>query len=251
MNRHVPRDSARSIAQSDLGSTSGLGSPLRALCALAGAGLLLGCGGGNRVVVIEPPVNVQEVVLRAESNERLQVPQQVVFDWAMNERGGARVDGQGVARMEPPFRARLDLFLGNGEPAGAAAMVDDDLRLPTNMPPSVLPPPNLLWGALGVFRPGLGTALLGAERDGDRMLVRYGLPGDAQAVYRLFQGRIEQVEVLRGGSVVQRLTVERDELGVPTEALYRDLVEVTELKMTRTSVAQTEPFPADIWMPFF
>lgn len=224
---------------------------VRSGAALGAVIALAACGGSGRVVVIEAPINVQEVVLRAESSERLRVPQQVVFDWAMAERGGARVDGQGVARMEPPFRARLDLFLGNGEPAGAAAIVEDDLRLPTGMSPNVLPPPHLLWGALGVFRPGLGTGLLGAERDGEYMLVRYSLPGNSEAIYRLADGRIQQVEVMRDGSVVQRLTLERDELGVPVEALYRDLVEVTELKLTRTSVAQTEPFPSDIWTPFF
>jgi hypothetical protein len=201
------------------------------------------------VVIIEAPINVQEIVLRLETSERLETPLRVVFDWEMAERGGARVDGRGAARLEPPFKARLDLFLGNGEPAGSASLVDDDLRLPTQMPPSVLPPANLLWSALGVFRPGLGTALLGAERVDGRIDVRYGLPGGEEAVYRLLDGRIERVEVSRDGTVVQRLTVERDALGVPTEAVFRDLVDVRELRLTRSSVAQTEPFPPDIWRP--
>lgn len=222
----------------------------RLLALGVGAAVLGSCGGPGQVVIVEAPLNVQELVLRVETGERLQTPLRVVFDWEMAERGGARVDGRGAARLEPPYKARLDLFLGNGEPAGAASLVDDDLRLPTQLPPSVLPPPNLLWAALGVFRPGLGTALLGAERvEGGRIDVRYGLPGDEVAVYRLLDGRIERVEVTRGGTVVQRLTVERDALGVPVEALFRDLVDVRELRLIRESVAQTEPFPADIWRP--
>lgn len=205
------------------------------------------CGPG-RVVVIEPPVNAQEIVSRLESRERLTVPLRVVFDWEMSEQG-VRVDGRGSARMEPQFKARLDLFLGNNEPAGSAAAVDDDLRVPTEFPPQVLPPVNLLWSALGVFRPGLGTALLGAERVEGGVHLSYGLPGGDTAVYRLVDGLIERVEVFREGTVVQRLTLERDDLQIPIEAVYRDLVDVLELRLVRESVAQTEPFPSDIWMP--
>lgn len=222
------------------------GSAVAAVVGLA-AVATAACGPG-RVVVLEPPVNAQEVVARLEANERLQYPQQVIFDWEMSEQG-VRVDGQGLARLEPPFKGRLDLFLGNNEPAGRAAVVEDDLRIPADLPPQVLPPANLLWSALGVFRPGLGTALLGAERVDGGVHVRYGLPGGAEAVYRLVEGRIVRIEVVRDRSVVQRLTVERDALQIPVEAVYRDLVEVRELRLVRQSVARTEPFPPDIWRP--
>lgn len=222
----------------------------RGVAHLAGLLALLtatACSSG-RVVVLEPPVNAQEVVSRLEAGERLNVPMRVVFDWEMSEQG-VRVDGRGSARMEPAFKARLDLFLGNNEPAGSAAAFEDDLRIPTNLPPQVLPPVNLLWSALGVFRPGMGTALLGAERVDGAIHLTYGLPGGDRAVYRVVEGRIVRVEVSRGGSVIQRLTLERDEMQVPVEAVYRDLVEVRELRLVRESVAQTEPFPPDIWMP--
>jgi len=221
----------------------------RALALGAFSVALASCGGRQQVVIIEAPINVQEIVLRLETTERLTTPLRVVFDWEMSERGGARVDGRGAARLEPPFKARLDLFLGNGESAGSASVVEDDLRLPTQMPPSVLPPPNLLWSALGVFRPGMGTALNGAERIDGLMHVRYGLPSGEEVVYRLLEGRIDQIEVKREGTVIQRLTLERDALGVPVEALFRDLVDVRELRLTRSTVAQTEPFPPDIWRP--
>ncbi len=210
--------------------------------------LAAGCGGPGRVVIVEAPINAQELAVRLEANERLRTPTRVVFGWEMSEQG-VRVDGRGSARLEPPYKGRLDLFLGNGEPAGSASVIDDDLRLPTGLPPSVLPPANLLWGALGVFRPGLGTALLGAERTDQHLQLRYGLPGGDEAVYSLREGRIERVDVTRRGSVIQTLTLQRDSLQIPVEALYRDLVEVRELRLKRQTVQQTEPFPADIWRP--
>ncbi|NNF38414.1 MAG: hypothetical protein HKN71_07095 [Gemmatimonadetes bacterium] len=214
---------------------------------VAAAGAVLACG-PRQVVVIEPPVNAQQVATRLEAAEQLEVPLRVVFEWSMMEQG-VRISGRGAARMEPPYKARLDLFLDNNEPAGRAALVDDDLRIPADLPPQVLPPANLLWSTLGVFRPGLGTALLGAERDGDGLLLRYGLPGGDEAVYHLSEGRIDEVEVSRQGTVVQHLRIERDDLQIPVEAVYRDLVEVRELRLTRETVAQTEPFPSDIWRP--
>lgn len=219
---------------------------------LRSAGLLAVLGAAacssGRVVVLEAPVNAQEIVSRLEAQERLSTPLRVVFDWQMSEQG-VRVDGRGSARMEPAYKARLDLFLGNNEPAGSAAAFEDDIRIPTRVPPQVLPPANLLWSALGVFRPGLGTALLGAERvDGGVHLV-YGLPGGERAIYRVVGGRVVRVEVTRDGTVLKRLTLERDEHQIPVEAVYRDLVEVRELRLVRESVVQTEPFPPDIWMP--
>jgi hypothetical protein len=102
---------------------------------------------------------------------------------------------------------------------------------------------------VGVFRPGRGTALLGAERREGRIRMRYGLSGSREAHYLIRDGLLDEVEVLQGGTVVQRVTLERDGLGVPVEAVYRDLVEVRELRLTRETVQQTEPFPSDIWYP--
>jgi hypothetical protein len=200
------------------------------------------------VIIQEAPVDAAALALRLEAQERIDAPTRVVFEWAVAEEG-IRVSGRGVTRMEPPFKARLDLFLGNGEAAGRAALVDDALRLPARLPPAVLPPPHLLWATVGVFHPGSGTALLGAERRDGGIRMRYALPGGREAHYLVKDGRLDGVEVLQGRTVVQRVTLERDTLGVPTEALFRDLVEVRELRLTRETVQQTEPFPSDIWYP--
>lgn len=163
---------------------------------------------------------------------------------------GLRASGRGVARMEPPFRARLDLFLENGEAAGRSALVGDELRLPVDLPLEIVPPPHLLWGVLGVFRPEVGSFLAGAEQVDGQTRIRYLAQGQgAEVRYTLRAGRIEQIEALRQGTVVQRVVLERDALGVPATATFRDLVAVRELRLTRTSVQQTEPFPPDIWFP--
>ena len=50
-----------------------------------------------------------------------------------------------MARIEPPSKARLDLFLDNGEGVLSAALVDDELRLPHGAPEDILPPVELMW----------------------------------------------------------------------------------------------------------
>lgn len=220
---------------------------LSRLAVVAALVSLAACG-SRQVVVYEAPVNAQSLALRLEAQETIDDPTRVVFEWAVAEQG-VRVSGRGVTRMEPPYKARLDLFLGNGEAAGRAALVDDVLRLPARLPPAVLPPPHLLWATVGVFKPGVGTTLLGAERVEGGIRMRYELADGREAHYLVDEGLLRGVEVLREGTVVQRVALERDGLGVPTEAVFRDLVEVRELRLTRESVQLTEPFPSDIWYP--
>ena len=69
----------------------------------------------------------------------------------------------GVARLQHPDRARLDLFMENGEAVLAASLVEDQLRAREGTRLQVVPSPALLWASLGVFRPGEGVTLLGAE----------------------------------------------------------------------------------------
>lgn len=196
-----------------------------------------------------PQVDAPQVALRAEAVTALQHPSRIVFDWSLAEQG-VRVSGRGVARVEPPYRARLDLFLGNGEAAARAALVGDDLRIPPGVPTDILPPSHLLWGTLGVFRPGMGTGLLGGDAlDEGGVQLRYRLGNGDEVHYDLDQARqVRSVAVLRSGTVIQRLAVERDGDGFPTEAVYRDLAAFRELRMTRESVVQVEPYPADIWI---
>jgi hypothetical protein len=197
-----------------------------------------------------PPVDANQVAMRAEDVTSLREPSRIVFAWSLSEQG-VRISGRGVARVEPAYKARLDLFLPSGETAARASMVGDDLRIPAGVPTGILPPPHLLWGTLGVFRPGLGTGLTGGDalEDGAVRLT-YRLPGGDEVRYVLDRARqVREVEVRRGGTPIQRLVLTRDGEGFPSEAVYRDLASFRELRLTRESVEHVEPFPPDIWLP--
>lgn len=200
--------------------------------------------------VVEPAPDPMQLALALEDRTALQEPLRIVFDWRLNE-SGSRISGRGVARIEPPYRARLDLFLGSGETAIRAALVDGEYRLPPGAPQDLLPPPELMWGVLGVFRAQYGVELMGAERlEGEALRLRYRYPDDSLVHYRIVEGRVRQVERLRGDHVVERVQVELvPESRYPLEATYRDLTAFRELHLTRASMERVESFPPDIWDP--
>ena len=181
---------------------------------------------------------------------RLEEPTRILFEWSLNEQG-TRVRGRGIARIEPPFRARLDLFMGNGETVARAALVDDELRLPPGVPQGIIPPAHLLWTALGVFRPGRDAAFLGAEREaGGGISLRYLYPNGQELRYRLEGRTILEAELLEDGHTIQRVSIAPDGEGsYPEEATYRDLTSFRELTLTRQSVENVEFYPPDIWFP--
>lgn len=185
-----------------------------------------------------------------EQRTRLEEPVRIMFEWSLNEQG-TRVSGSGVARIEPPFRARLDLFMNDGTTIARAALVNDDLRIPAGVPEGIIPPPHLLWTALGVFRPGSSAAFLGAQAgsDGDVRL-RYTYADGRELRYRVADGRIQEAELLEGGRVIQRVALMPDEEGrYPDEATYRNLEAYRELRLAKRSVEGVEPYPPDIWFP--
>lgn len=196
-----------------------------------------------------PPVDASQVALRAEDVTRLDEPSRIVFSWSLAEQG-VRVSGRGVARVEPSYKARLDLFLSNGETAARAAMVNDELRIPAGVPEGILPPSHLMWATLGVFRPGLGTGLIGGEEvEGGGVRLRYRLGNGDEVLYVLDTSRhIREVEVLRTGTPIHRLSLEAGEGAFPGAIVYRDLAAFRELRITRETVERVEPFPPDIWL---
>jgi hypothetical protein len=180
----------------------------------------------------------------------LQEPLRIVFDWQLND-GGQRVEGKGVARVEPPYRARLDLFLDNGETVISAALVDGELLLPPGSPDDILPPPDLMWGVLGVFRPLGQTRLLGADRvEGEGMRLRYGTEDGKEIHYTVEAGLLSALELLDGGSIVQRVDVTSERVArYPVEATYRNLSAFRELRLQRESLQVVAPFDPEIWDP--
>ena len=196
-----------------------------------------------------PVADAEQTALALEDHTGLREPIRIVFTWRLNE-AGMRLHGRGVARIEPPYKARLDLFLGNGETVVRAAMVGEDLRLPPGAPRNILPPPDLMWGVLGVFRPDSATALVGGEASPDRSLqLRYVYPDGRELRYTVEAGRVRRVERLDGsGRVVERVVLELEDASrYPVAATYRNVSAFRELKITRESVERVEPYPPDIW----
>ena len=86
------------------------------------------CAGRSIPATLDPPVAEDAIAETAPDRAR-----RVVFDWRMLD-GDARFSGRGVARIEPPYRARLDLFGPGDETVLSAALVDQDVRLPPGSP---------------------------------------------------------------------------------------------------------------------
>ena len=221
------------------------------LLALAGVLTLAACS-QRQVVYVQPAVDPEQLALALEDKTSLLEPVRIVFAWQLNE-SGMRVRGRGVARIEPPYKARLDLFLGNGETVVRAALVDGELRLPPGAPEGILPPADLMWGVLGVFRPLYGTELLGADRMADNaeaLQLRYRYADARELHFRVEDGRVRSLEMQKDGHAVERVELGLEEGSrYPVEATYRNLAAFRELKLTRESVERVESYPPDIWDP--
>lgn len=211
--------------------------------------MLAACG-PSRLAVVGPVPDPAVTASALEERTRLEEPLQLIFEWQAND-GGVRARGRGVARVQPPYKARLDLFLGNGETALRAALVDGVLRLPPEAPDDMLPPPDLMWGALGVLRPDSEAALRGGDRleDGSVRL-RYAYPDGVELHYQITEGALTRIDQIENGRVVQEVTLSFAEEGrYPTGATYRHRTEFRELRMTRESIEAVAPFDEEIWHP--
>ncbi len=185
----------------------------------------------------------------AEGVSALDAAYRLVFEWSLDE-PSARLRGRGVARIEPPYRARLDLFLTNGERAAAAALVEDELRTAEGGRAD-LPPPPFLWGAFGVFRPGESSVLEGGTgtRTGASEL-RYLPAGGGELRFQLENGRLQGMEVVSADRAVEQLQLVLPEgERFPRQAMYRNLEQVRELRITLEAVESVETFPSEIWDP--
>ena len=90
-------------------------------------------------------------------------------------------NGDGVLRIAPPERARLDFFLRNGMSGGYAVMIADSIFVPgPDMVKRFLPPPPMLWAALGrlALPPSRDTI---ARLDGDTLRADLGSLNGADA----------------------------------------------------------------------
>jgi hypothetical protein len=196
-----------------------------------------------------PQAEGEAIVAALAQSARLRDTAQIRFDWSVSEQG-ARADGTGVARVQAPASARLDLFLRNGTTVAVGTLLDGELRVAGEAPAEAIPPPDLMWAALGVFRPGREATLQGARYLEGGTELRYAA-GPGQELRYLVEGeRIVRVELYEGGHAVHRMELAPPQQdGYPTEARYRNLSARRELTLTTRSVTHVDAFPPDIWSP--
>ncbi len=211
--------------------------PIVALC--------LGCAGGFETG--EPLSDPAGVAARAAEATGAARPVRVIFRWEYaDERGNLR--GDGVGRVNPPDRFRLDLF-STGEGSMRAVLVDDQLRTGGDLQDVELPPPAFLYAMTGVFRPGSRTPSEGFS-SGPYEVVGYAVSDRAVRRFYLLDGRLARVEERRDGRLERRIELEWGEDPVwPREARYRD--DVAPRSRVRwelvRAVPQTQPFDDGIY----
>jgi hypothetical protein len=211
----------------------------------------LGCGSSGELADLSPPEvdlgPVAESALRATMPE---TPVQITFDFRLRE-ADLRFSGQGVARVQPPYRVRIDLFSNRGEGLFRAALVGSDLRIPPGVPIDLAPPPALLWAALGVFRPDEELTLAGGRDRGDgSVTLRYDGSAEEDLRFRLADGILTRAEIREAGHLIEEVDLTLDgESKKVVETVYRNRALFVELVFTLKSEESVESFPPDIWNP--
>lgn len=177
-------------------------------------------------------------------------PTRILFDFHVRE-SDLRFNGRGLARVEPPYRVRLDLFSSGGENIFQAALVEGNLRIPPWAPRELAPPPALLWAALGIFRPDPDLELLQATGgEGDGVTLRYGGNGEMELRFRTRSGHLTRAELYRDGHLMEEVDLSLDgTTGAVVETVYRNRALFLELTFSLESSENVASFPAEIWYP--
>jgi hypothetical protein len=211
------------------------GFATRALIIAIGAILLASCAPRLRPLTGAPTLS------RFPRTELPPIHRQIVFDWELVDRD-VTGRGEGVARVAGPDSARLDLFLGGGFGSGAAILIADSLYVPgSGLPRRFIPPPPLLWAALGrVALPALRDTT--ARVDGELLRVDIGAPVSWRLTFR--RDSLVRLERIHDGRIVE--WVERSGNIVH----YRSEEARRALSLTIKRAQEVPPFDASIWGPF-
>ncbi len=206
--------------------------------------LAAACATGGDFATGEPAPRIAERLVAATAPAQ---PVHVEFDWSLRDRE-ARFTGAGVARVQPPYRGRLDLFGPRGEAYLVAAIEAEQMYLPPGADAQALPPAALLWAALGVLYPPTGATLVGTSTtaDGETQL-EYARGGERWR-FRLRDDMLRSAEWQSGSD--GRRTVELQgtvDPGLPQRALYRDWVAFRELELTIRTVEVSDAFSDDVF----
>lgn len=212
--------------------------------------LLVSCAAGRQEPQsLGPALDAQALAAEAAMANRITATSQLHFEWSLRE-PNLNVRGEGLARVQPPDRARVDLFLGEGSSVLAVALVGDALRMPRGAPRDLIPSAPLLWAVFGIFRPGDASVILGAERIGERVRLRYRLPDSNELHYYLVDGRVVGVEMYVDGDLVHEVDLYvPDVTRLARESVYHNNPSFRELKITVSTVENMDRFPERIWSP--
>jgi hypothetical protein len=159
------------------------------------------------------------------------------FDYSQPD---LRIRGDGVARISPPDSARLDFFV-NGQGTGHALLVGDEIRLQDGQEKmrDFLPPPPLLWAALGRLHvPGAADTTV--RVDADTLRIDIGHDTGWRATFAGEQ--LRRLEQLDGGRIPQ--WVSRPDVG---PIRYEQPRRRRLLQLTITRVDTVPGFDASIW----
>jgi hypothetical protein len=202
----------------------------------------MGCATHTLPDTVEPATAA--TAIEATAPDR---PLRVVFAWGAVE-GEARFSGEGVARIQPPYHARLDLFGPRGDTYLSAALVDAEIRLLPGVQATQLPPPPLMWAALGVVAPPAEAVLVGTRETPGRAELYYEMDGGILR-YALEDGVLRSARWEGAG---RRMIVELRGVasyGLPAQGVFRDVTAAVELTLNLESVDEVDPYPSDIWAP--
>ena len=163
---------------------------------------------------------------------------QIVFNWDLDDRDMSG-RGEGVARVASPDSARLDFFLAGGLGGGAAILIGDSLRTPgSDMARRFIPPPTLLWAALGrVALPNLPDTVI--RVDGATLRADIGAPVAFRLTFE--HDSLVRAERVEGGRVAEWVERSGSRMRYRNEGARRSL----QLVVTRTE--HPPGFDASIW----
>lgn len=158
-----------------------------------------------------------------------------------------RFSGQGALRVEPPYKARSDLFGPRGETLMRSVLLGDSLLVPPGFPVSIVPPTALSWATIGVLRQPPGSTLERTSSTNDTLAIGY-VRGQERWLFKLVNWRVRYAEWTGPGSGRQTVELRGNAAhGLPTEAIYRDWAAFRELKTTLEQVNESSAFPPETW----
>jgi hypothetical protein len=210
-------------------------------------GLLLALLGGCAAAVLPLTGRPTEERLVAPTVERR--PHLIRFGWRYADET-FEASGDGVVRVQAPDRARLDFFLQNGMAGGWAILIGDSLTIPgIDLVRRLLPPPPLLWAALGrLTLPASADTIVRRDADTLRAALIAGGGTAAADEWRvaMVRGAITQVDRLEGQRLVETLAARRASTG-GIEVQYVHLKGKRRLTIAVRDTTFVEGFDDAIW----